>query len=57
VALCPSTLDTPGNRADMPKADPSTWVKPEDLAELIVAQCSLSGPINSGSLMTVYGRA
>ena len=57
VALCPSTLDTPGNRADMPKADHSTWVKPEAIAELIVAQCSLSGPINSGSLMTVYGRA
>jgi NAD(P)-dependent dehydrogenase (short-subunit alcohol dehydrogenase family) len=57
VALCPSTIDTPGNRTDMPKADHSTWVKPEAIAELIVAQCSLSGPINSGTLMTVYGRA
>lgn len=57
IALCPSTLDTPANRADMPKADHATWVKPEAIAELIVAQCSLSDPINSGALIPVYGRA
>src|SRR6185295_12610728 len=28
-AVLPSILDTPQNRKDMPKADPSTWVKPE----------------------------
>jgi NAD(P)-dependent dehydrogenase (short-subunit alcohol dehydrogenase family) len=57
IALCPSTIDTPTNRADMPKADHSTWVKPEAIAELIVAQCSLASPINSGALIPVYGRA
>ncbi|MDB5426115.1 MAG: NAD-dependent oxidoreductase, partial [Phenylobacterium sp.] len=31
-AVLPSILDTPTNRADMPKADFSTWVAPEDLA-------------------------
>jgi NAD(P)-dependent dehydrogenase (short-subunit alcohol dehydrogenase family) len=57
IALCPSTIDTPVNRADMPKADHSTWVKPEAIAELILAQCSLSDPVNSGALIAAYGRA
>jgi NAD(P)-dependent dehydrogenase (short-subunit alcohol dehydrogenase family) len=57
TALCPSTIDTAVNRADMPKADHGTWVKPEAIAELIVAQCSLSNPVHSGALIPVYGRA
>jgi NAD(P)-dependent dehydrogenase (short-subunit alcohol dehydrogenase family) len=57
IALCPSTIDTPTNRKDMPKADHATWVKPEAIAGLIVAQCSLANPINSGALIPVYGRA
>ena len=57
IALCPSTIDTAANRADMPKADHATWVKPAALAELIVAQCSLSDPVNSGALIPVYGKA
>ena len=57
VALAPSTIDTPANRADMPKADHDSWVKPEAIAELIVAQCSLSQPVDSGAVIPVYGRA
>jgi NAD(P)-dependent dehydrogenase (short-subunit alcohol dehydrogenase family) len=57
IALCPSTIDTPTNRADMPKADHASWVKPSSIAELIVGQLSLSDPINSGSLIPVYGKA
>jgi NAD(P)-dependent dehydrogenase (short-subunit alcohol dehydrogenase family) len=57
VALAPSTIDTPANRADMPKADHDTWIKPEAIAELIVAHCSLSQPVDSGALIPVYGRA
>jgi NAD(P)-dependent dehydrogenase (short-subunit alcohol dehydrogenase family) len=57
IALCPSTIDTPANRADMPKAAHDTWVKPEAIAELIVAHCSLSDTVNSGALIPVYGRA
>jgi len=57
IALAPSTIDTPVNRADMPKADHATWVKPSAIAELIVAQCSLSDPVNSGALIPVYGKA
>ena len=57
VALCPSTIDTPVNRADMPTADHSSWVKPSAIAELIAAQLSLVDPINSGALIPVYGKA
>ena len=34
--VLPTTLDTPQNLADMPTADPSRWVAPEALAEVIV---------------------
>jgi NAD(P)-dependent dehydrogenase (short-subunit alcohol dehydrogenase family) len=57
IALCPSTIDTPANRADMPKADHGTWIKPTAIAELIVAHCSLPETINSGALIPVYGKA
>ena len=57
IALAPSTIDTPTNRADMPKANHASWVKPIAIAELIVAQLGLSDPINSGALIPVYGKA
>jgi NAD(P)-dependent dehydrogenase (short-subunit alcohol dehydrogenase family) len=57
IALAPSTIDTPTNRKDMPKADHATWVKPASIAELIVAHIGLSDPINSGVVMPVYGKA
>lgn len=57
IALAPSTIDTPTNRKDMPKADYSLWVKPTAIAELIVAQIGLGDPISSGALIPVYGRA
>ena len=34
--VLPTTLDTPENRAAMPKADPSRWVQLDDLAQTIV---------------------
>ncbi len=57
IALCPSTIDTPTNRADMPKADHASWVKPAAIADLIVAQLGLAEPVNSGALIPVYGKA
>ena len=56
-AVAPSTLDTPANRADMPKADFSKWVGLDDAAEAI---CHLASPQNmatSGALVPLYGRA
>ncbi len=57
IALAPSTIDTPTNRADMPKADHASWVKPSAIAELIVAHLGLGETINSGALIPVYGKA
>jgi NAD(P)-dependent dehydrogenase (short-subunit alcohol dehydrogenase family) len=57
IALAPSTIDTPANRKDMPKAKHDTWVTPAAIAELIVAHCSLSDTINSGALIPIYGQA
>ena len=57
IALAPSTIDTPTNRKDMPKADHASWVTPTAIAELIVAHLGLSETINSGALIPVYGKA
>jgi NAD(P)-dependent dehydrogenase (short-subunit alcohol dehydrogenase family) len=38
--VAPSTIDTPINRKDMPDADPSAWVRPEQIAELMEFICS-----------------
>lgn len=40
-AVLPSTIDTPANRKAMPKADFSSWTKPEDIARVILF---LAGP-------------
>ena len=34
--VLPSIIDTPENRAAMPKADPARWVTPEDLAKVFL---------------------
>jgi NAD(P)-dependent dehydrogenase (short-subunit alcohol dehydrogenase family) len=33
-AILPDTMDTPGNRKDMPNADPGKWVATQDVADL-----------------------
>ena len=40
-----------------PKADHASWVKPDSLAALIVAELGLRDPIHSGALIPVYGKA
>jgi NAD(P)-dependent dehydrogenase (short-subunit alcohol dehydrogenase family) len=55
-AVLPSILDTPQNRADMPKADPSAWVKPEDLAKVILFLASDDAREVTGALLPVTGR-
>ena len=37
--VLPSIIDTPENRAAMPKADPGKWVTPESLAGVIAFLC------------------
>jgi NAD(P)-dependent dehydrogenase (short-subunit alcohol dehydrogenase family) len=43
VVVAPGTIDTPVNRKAMPNADTSTWVSPEDLANMIEALLSGKG--------------
>ena len=55
-AVLPSILDTPPNRADMPKADFDSWVKPQQLADVIVFLLSDQAAAITGALIPVIGR-
>jgi NAD(P)-dependent dehydrogenase (short-subunit alcohol dehydrogenase family) len=55
-AVAPSIIDTPANRAAMPKEDFTRWVKVPDLAETILAFAAPSCHA-SGTLAPVYGQA
>ncbi|MDB5467522.1 MAG: NAD-dependent oxidoreductase, partial [Phenylobacterium sp.] len=55
-AVLPSILDTPANRADMPKADASAWVAPADLAAVILFLASDEARAVTGALVPVTGR-
>lgn len=56
-AVLPSTIDTPANRKDMPDADYSRWVRPEDIARVIVFLSSDDSKPISGAGIPVYGKA
>jgi NAD(P)-dependent dehydrogenase (short-subunit alcohol dehydrogenase family) len=55
--VLPSVIDTPGNRASMPNADHSRWVKPEEIAGVIAFLLSDQSAPTSGAAIPVYGRA
>ena len=55
-AVLPSIIDTAANRADMPKADFAKWVKPEQLAEVIVFLLSPRARAITGATIPVTGR-
>lgn len=55
-AVLPSIIDTPPNRADMPKADFSRWVQPAQLADVIVFLLSDRARAVTGALLPVVGR-
>jgi len=56
-AVLPATMDTPANRADMPDADFSKWVKPRAVASVIVFLLSAEARAVTGALIPVVGRA
>ena len=56
-AVAPSTMDTPANRADMPKADFSAWPKTEEVAAAILGLASPENRVTRGAIVTAYGRA
>jgi NAD(P)-dependent dehydrogenase (short-subunit alcohol dehydrogenase family) len=55
-AVLPSILDTKQNRADMPKADPSLWVQPAELARVMLFLASDEASAVTGALVPVTGR-
>jgi NAD(P)-dependent dehydrogenase (short-subunit alcohol dehydrogenase family) len=56
-AILPSVIDTPANRASMPKADHDRWVKPAEIAGVIAHLLSEDSSPVSGAAIPVYGRA
>jgi NAD(P)-dependent dehydrogenase (short-subunit alcohol dehydrogenase family) len=55
--ILPSVIDTPGNRAAMPKADPNQWVKPASIAALIHWLASPEAADVNGAVVPIYGNA
>lgn len=55
-AVLPSIIDTAQNRKDMPKADPSAWVQPAELAQVMLFLASDAASAVTGALVPVAGR-
>lgn len=55
-AVLPSIIDTPTNRADMPDADFSAWVTPDEVAAAILWLASDAAGGVTGALLPVSGR-
>jgi NAD(P)-dependent dehydrogenase (short-subunit alcohol dehydrogenase family) len=53
--ILPSVIDTPANRASMPKADPSKWVPPERIAAMMQFLCSDAAASINGARIPIYG--
>lgn len=53
--VLPTILDTPQNRADMPKADPKRWVALQDLAAAIVFLASDDARAIHGAAIPITG--
>ena len=51
--VLPTIIDTPANRADMPKADPKRWVAPQDLANVILFLASDAARAVHGATLPV----
>jgi len=55
-AVLPSIIDTAANRASMPKADFTKWVRPKELADVILFLTSDAASAVTGALIPVTGR-
>jgi NAD(P)-dependent dehydrogenase (short-subunit alcohol dehydrogenase family) len=56
-AVAPSIMDTPANRAAMPKADFSAWPKVDEVAATILFLVSPENRVTRGAIVPVYGRS
>ncbi len=55
--IMPSTIDTEANRMAMPNLDFSRWVKPQDLANIVLFLCSEEAKAITGAAIPTYGLA
>jgi NAD(P)-dependent dehydrogenase (short-subunit alcohol dehydrogenase family) len=55
--VVPSTIDTPLNRKSMAAADPDSWVKPEQLADVLEFICGNKGLPVREAVYKVYNNA
>ena len=55
--ILPSIIDTPANRAALPKAMYDRWPKPSELAAVLALLVSDDAVLISGAAIPVYGRA
>ena len=53
-AIAPSILDTPTNRADMPKADHAAWPKVDEVARTILFLASPDNKVTRGAIVPVW---
>ena len=56
-AVAPSIMDTPANRAGMPKADFAAWPKVEEVTRTILFLASPDNKVSRGAIVPVYGRS
>jgi NAD(P)-dependent dehydrogenase (short-subunit alcohol dehydrogenase family) len=56
-AVAPSIMDTPANRAAMPKADFDAWPKVEEVAATILFLASADNKVTRGAVVPVYGKS
>ncbi|KAB1193557.1 SDR family oxidoreductase [Haloferax sp. MBLA0076] len=56
-AVMPSVIDTAMNREMMPDADFDAWVKPDEIASMVLFLCSDASSSTSGAAVPVYGEA
>ena len=55
--IMPSIIDTPANRAALPRAHHERWPKPSELAAVLAFLVSGDAALISGAAIPVYGRA
>ncbi|HXA70756.1 MAG TPA: SDR family NAD(P)-dependent oxidoreductase [Stellaceae bacterium] len=56
-AVAPSIMDTPANRAAMPKAKHELWPKVEEVAATILFLASADNRVTRSAVVPVYGRS
>lgn len=56
-AVAPSIMDTPANRAAMPKADHAKWPKVDEVAATILFLASPGNKVTRGAVVPVYGKS